>query len=73
MIVDTNVLSSVFSRDKQRQAIARDFLAKLGLIKTSVIVIYQIEYGLARHNSQKSLAKFQLRSNVAIINPFKTA
>ncbi len=60
MIVDTNVLSAIFSRDKQRQATARDFLAKLGIIKTSVFVVYEIEYGLVRNNSQKSLASFQL-------------
>ncbi|HYX39826.1 MAG TPA: type II toxin-antitoxin system VapC family toxin [Oligoflexus sp.] len=60
MIVDTNVLSSVFNKNIERQAIARDFLSRLGIIKTSVIVLYEIEYGLVRSGSMKSLASFKI-------------
>jgi tRNA(fMet)-specific endonuclease VapC len=60
MIVDTNVLSSIFNKNLERQAIARDFLSKLGIIKTSVIVLYEIEYGLVRNKSLKSLGAFKV-------------
>ena len=59
MIVDTNILSSIFSKNIERQAVAKEFLSKLGIIKTSVVVLYEIEYGLLRNKSLNSLKAFR--------------
>jgi tRNA(fMet)-specific endonuclease VapC len=59
VIVDTNILSAIFSKNSARQTIARDFVSNLGIIKTSVVVLYEIEYGLIRSHSMKSLSLFK--------------
>lgn len=59
MILDTSVLSGVVSKDSNRRAKAAKFLAATTSLRTSVIVAYEIEYGLLRKNASQSLAVFR--------------
>ncbi|WP_176736509.1 type II toxin-antitoxin system VapC family toxin [Oligoflexus tunisiensis] len=58
MIIDTSVLAPLFSKDPKRQADVAKFLQEQPRILTSAIVIMEIEAGLQKLGSQKTLADF---------------
>ncbi len=59
MILDTSVLSGIVSKDMTRRAVTAKFLGSSTGLKTSVIVAYEIEYGLLRKNAMQSLDAFR--------------
>lgn len=59
MILDTSVLSGIVSKDSTRRAKTAKFLAATTELRTSVIVAYEIEYGLLRRNANQSLSAFR--------------
>ncbi|HYX36131.1 MAG TPA: type II toxin-antitoxin system VapC family toxin [Oligoflexus sp.] len=58
MIIDTSVLSPLFSKDPKKQAQVANFLQQQPRILTSAIVIMEIEFGLQKLGSKKVLADF---------------
>ncbi len=59
MILDTSVLSGIVSKDITRRTTTAKFLGASTGLKTSVIVAYEIEFGLIRKNATQSLDAFR--------------
>jgi predicted nucleic acid-binding protein len=58
LIIDTSVLSPLFSKDPNRQSKVAKFLQEQPRILTSAIVIMEIEAGLQKLDSKRTLADF---------------
>ncbi|WP_176737116.1 type II toxin-antitoxin system VapC family toxin [Oligoflexus tunisiensis] len=59
MIIDTSVLSALVSKNVELREKAFAFFETLPSAATSVVVIYETEYGLRKANSKKALASFR--------------
>lgn len=59
VLVDTSVLSVLLSKNRERKLKVAEFLQSIPRISTSVVVIYEIEYGLRKAKSERSLAGFR--------------
>lgn len=59
MIIDTSVLSALVSKNVALQEKTLAFLETLPAPATSVVVIYETEFGLRKAKSKKALARFR--------------